>query len=86
MERIKTISEAENSTTCTCINCKVNFERYKRTTECSKCDDGYQECDWDMDEGSGYRKCRECNGTGEVTEFEYCFCSQDCLEDLTNVN
>jgi len=71
---------------CTCINCKIEFTRWIRKEECPDCEEGYQECDWDMDEGSGYRKCRSCNGSGENTEFEYCFCSEECLEELTDIN
>ncbi len=71
---------------CTCINCKTDFVRWERTFECEHCEEGYYECDWYEDGGSGYAKCKHCNGTGQNTEFEYCFCSEDCLEDLTNVN
>jgi hypothetical protein len=69
---------------CTCINCKQDFKQWKRTTDCQNCEDGSEEVENEFGEGSFYRQCRTCNGTREVDDIEYCFCSEDCIEDLTN--
>lgn len=66
---------------CICKSCDKEFESYKRIEPCMQCDEGYQECDWDFDEGSGYRKCKNCYGKGEFEINETQFCDDDCLVD-----
>lgn len=73
------------SNICTCINCKQNFTRWERVQECpnTSCEDGIEEIEEEFGDGSHYRQCRDCGGTGEVKDFEWDFCSEECIEELT---
>ena len=64
----------------TCLNCKAEFEPYVIEIDCPYCEDGDEEVEEEFGEGSHYRKCISCNGTGIDDFLQDNFCCEDCLE------
>ncbi len=66
----------------TCTQCKKQFESYKASFECDKCDE-YGEIertyDWSFN-GPEYVTCDLCHGDKEYEMEETQFCSDDCRE------
>lgn len=61
-----------------CIYCKKQFEAYITNDECEFCDDGTVEVEVEFGEGSYFKDCGSCGGTGMVKHNEKRFCCEDC--------
>lgn len=67
--------------TCTCIECKKEFEAYITYEVCHVCNgEGYLE-DMDSFSGSDFVKCYQCMGKGEYKFTEWHFCDDQCKEN-----
>lgn len=65
-----------------CKQCQKNFNEWKLTIECDRCEDGFAEITRDIDyNSSGYCRCHECGGTGERVISQQYFCSEECSEE-----
>lgn len=68
-----------------CLSCLQEFDTWFQEFECPHCEDGDEEVENEFGEGSFYRSCRECNGTGVLDEYQTHLCSEECIEDYNEL-